>query len=367
MPGLTKNFYKPMKYMTRMKSLTMLVLFCCTVFSPPAAAEKFAGYEECLLERLATSADTMTVRQLKEACRAFPVQQNADAGETDQPEEQTAAAGPENAAVSRRVSQEAKSHQNLFSILPHRPNYILLGSYNNNPNGDALNLDDSEIDNTEVKFQVSFKVPLVRDLLGDDNGHLYAAYTMKSFWQAYNNDISSPFRETNHEPELFFALRSNKKFLGWNNPYILAGFSHQSNGRRGDESRSWNRLYLDFILEKGDFALSIKPWYRLPESDKTYLGDPSGDDNPDIEEYLGYGEITGAWAKGGHTVSVLLRNNLLRHGNRGAVELGWSFPLSDEMPLKGYLQYFNGYGESLIDYNSSANRIGFGFLLTDWL
>ncbi|MFH1216767.1 MAG: phospholipase A [Pseudomonadota bacterium] len=346
---------------------TLLLFISLATTQYAHGAQDFASYEECLMQTLKTAPDSLSVSQLRKSCNGFQVKEETDTTEPPQSTEQAAASSPELTAVSRRVSHEAKSHLNLFSILPHKPNYILVGSYNDTPNGDALNLDDSEIDNTEIKFQVSFKVPLVRDLLGDDNGHLYAAYTMKSFWQAYNNDISSPFRETNHEPELFFALRSNKKFLGWNNPYILAGFSHQSNGRSGSDSRSWNRLYLDFILEKGDFALSIKPWYRLPESDKSYLGDPSGDDNPDISEYMGYGELTGAWAKWGHTVSILLRNNLRRHDNRGAVELGWSFPLSDEMPLRGYLQYFNGYGESLIDYNSSTNRIGFGVLLTDWL
>jgi phospholipase A1 len=64
--------------------------------------------------------------------------------------------------------------------------------------------------------------------------------------------------------------------------------------------------------------------------------------------------------------AVMLRNNL-RSDNLGAVQLDWSFPLpliGDK--LSGYIQYFNGYGEGLLDYNKSVNRISAGFMLTDW-
>lgn len=349
-------------------SLSFQTLLACSLLLLPVAAPAAdrSGFEECLLKALNNADDAMPVGRLKEGCRALFPEKTTQAGSA-------AASAPaddtpdKSAALKRRVAAEAKGYDNLFAIIPHRPNYLLFATYNDSPNGAAQSGDERKTDNLEVAFQVSFKVPLLRDLLGEDNGHLYAAYTMKSFWQAYNNEISSPFRATDHEPELFLALRSGLRLFGWHNPYILTGFSHQSNGRSGDESRSWNRLNLDFLFEKGNYALSIKPWYRLPEDDKTSPADPSGDDNPDIASYLGCGEITGAWTRNRHTVSVMLRNNLRRHDNRGAVEVGWSFPLSVTMPLKGYLHYFNGYGESLIDYDSSSNRIGFGLLLTDWL
>lgn len=330
------------------------------------AAGDFISYEECLAETLKTAADSMTASQVRQACSTYlppAVPAEAPAVSAAAPD----AGQEELSALGRRVNYESKNQGNRFTIIPHKPNYILLASYNDHLSGEGLQLDDSELDHTEVKFQLSFKVPLTKDLFGYEKGRLFAAYTMKSLWQAYNDDISSPFRETNHEPELFISLHNDWEMFGVNNPYILAGFSHQSNGRGGDRSRSWNRLYLDFIFERGDFLLSIKPWYRLPEESKSFLGDPDGDDNPDISSYMGYGELTGAWSKDGHTLSVMLRNNLRNNHNRGAVELGWSFPLGDGLPLKGYLQYFNGYGESLIDYNTSVNRIGVGVLLTDWL
>ena len=62
----------------------------------------------------------------------------------------------------------------------------------------------------------------------------------------------------------------------------------------------------------------------------------------------------------------MLRNNLrVNDVNRGAVELGWSYPVTPK--VRAYVQFFNGYGESLIDYDNSLNRIGFGVMLNDWI
>ena len=60
----------------------------------------------------------------------------------------------------------------------------------------------------------------------------------------------------------------------------------------------------------------------------------------------------------------MLRNNL-RSENKGAIELGWSFPISSR--VKAYVKYFNGYGESLIEYNNAIESFGIGVLISDWL
>ena len=65
--------------------------------------------------------------------------------------------------------------------------------------------------------------------------------------------------------------------------------------------------------------------------------------------------------------SIMSRNNLESGFQRGALQLSWSFPLFKWPYLKGYVQYFTGYGESLIDYDHYVNTIGFGLSLTDCL
>ena len=109
----------------------------------------------------------------------------------------------------------------------------------------------------------------------------------------------------------------------------------------------------------------LKAWWRIPEDEKDDPSDSDGDDNPDIEDYLGNFEFTAVYRNYEHEISVMLRNNLDSDDNHGAIQLGWTFPL--QRRFRGYVQYFNGYGESLIDYNADIERIGIGILLSDLL
>lgn len=314
--------------------------------SPLPAGE---AMDECLMEALRSGQyEEMTVSALRASCA------ERLAGEEDAPE----------AMLESRVKQEERISDWPFAIIPHKPNYFLPVTFNSQTHGDAFSSADGEVDNVEIKFQLSFKFPLWRDLF-DGRADLYAAYTNLSFWQAYNKPLSSPFREINHEPEVFLDIANDWRVLGLKNSHVIVGAVHQSNGRSGTVSRSWNRVYLEMLFERGGFALGLKGWYRLPEHEKAYLLDTSGDDNPDIDRYMGYGEMEAAYKWENQVVAVMLRNNLRADGNKGAVQLDWTFPLSDR--LKGYVQYFNGYGESLIDYNASVNRLGAGILLTDRL
>lgn len=270
--------------------------------------------------------------------------------------------------VEQRVNQELKASDNPFVIMPHKVNYFLPVTYSSSPNSKPF-VEDMEqqgysLDHVEAKFQISFKFPLAYNIFGN-NGHLFFAYTNQSWWQVYNKDSSSPFRETNHEPELFMLFNNDWKIGDFTNSFWGFGVVHQSNGRSGLLSRSWNRIYGNMIFDKGPMAISLNVWWRIPESDKQYAGDPEGDDNPDINDYMGNFELTGLYGPGKHRFSVMLRNNLNTSDNRGAVQLTWSYPILGN--LRFYAQYFNGYGESLIDYNAHTERLGIGVALNDLL
>jgi phospholipase A1 len=147
--------------------------------------------------------------------------------------------------------------------------------------------------------------------------------------------------------------------MGTKLQFINVGFNHQSNGRSEPLSRSWNRIVASAGFEKNNFGLLLRAWSRIPEKE-------SRDDNPDLIKYTGYGELLGTFYWERHRFALMLRNNL-RHNNKGAVQLDWSFPLpfvGDK--ISGYIQFFNGYGEGLLDYNKNTNRISAGFMLADW-
>ena len=262
----------------------------------------------------------------------------------------------EESALDERMGVERSTRYKSFVLTPHKPNYVLPVTYNKTPNNAPIDVaNDGELDNYEIKFQLSVKFPIVDGLFGEQ-GSIQFAYTNLSFWQAYNQTTSSSFRETVHEPEVFLIFENDWSFLGFKNRLIQFGVVHQSNGQSGTLSRSWNRVYADFIFQRDDFYLSFKPWYRI--------SDTGNDDNPDIEDFLGNGEFRAAYASKRQILSVMLRNNF-QSPNYGAVEVNWSLPMSRR--VKWFIQYFNGYGESLIDYNARVNRIGIGIALTDWL
>lgn len=324
-----------------------------------ARSTEFAGddYNTCLVRELQAADDNITVGQIKKRCEMENTA--ADSGDNDP-------AATEKTALERRMKQEYESSSNLWTITPHKQNYILLGAYNfsdpyEQPWEESAST-DLDLNKTEVKFQVSFKFMLWENIFKKkNNGNLYFAYTQLALWQLYNRDISSPFRDTNYEPEAFVAFNTDWDFFGFKNRFFILGVSHQSNGREDPLSRSWNRIYANFIMERGNLVLSLKPWYRLPEA-------VNDDDNPDIEDYLGYGEMRAVYRTGDNTFTLMLRNNLKPvDENRGAVQLDWSFPLPGTDRIKGFVQYFNGYGECLLDYNASTSRLGLGFLLTDYL
>ena len=290
-----------------------------------------------------------------------PVPQAAEKSDTQPVVAQAAPAEPKLlSTLSRHWELDDEAKQGAFLFRPHRPNYFLPIKYssapNNSPYKDTFTQPDLGLNSIETELQLSFKIKAMEGVFGHDNLDLWLGYSIASFWQAYNGTISSPFRETNYEPEAMLVFRTDYELAGFRGRFINLGMAHQSNGRGETLSRSWNRVYAQFGFERDNLAVMIRPWVRIPENNRS-------DDNPDIEDYMGHGDLLAVYRRGRNAYSLLLRNNLKSSDNRGALKFNWSFPLVGR--LKGYVQYFNGYGESLVDYNHKQQSLGFGVSLTE--
>ena len=170
-----------------------------------------------------------------------------------------------------------------------------------------------------------------------------------SLWQMYSPDMSHPFSEPNYEPEIYGSFRPSIDVGGMHWNLLNFGYNPQSNGRSDPISRSWDRLFVEAGFARDSFVLLARAWTRInPPADE--------DDNPDILDYCGYGEVTAFYK---------LRDNSFTLMGQGAAQFTWATrPLLG--PLRGYLQVFTGYGESMIDYNWNQTTIGLGVTVTDW-
>ena len=265
-------------------------------------------------------------------------------------------------ALDKRMKAEQWDSYAPFTLIPHHNNYLMPVTY---VDGIApIMMNDgapAPSDNVEAKFQLSLKTPLWSKIY-NDNGYLFFAFTQQAYWQAYNSEVSSPFRENNYEPELILMFPHYANVEDAASRIIGLSLSHQSNGRSGAQSRSWNRLKLSWVTSIGNVFINFEPYYRFKEDPKESPTDPKGDDNPDITDYMGKFEFNAAYQHDDDIYSLMLRNNLSAN-SRGAVELGWSFPISSN--LRGQLKYFNGYGHSLIDYNVNLEVFALGIVFTD--
>lgn len=245
-----------------------------------------------------------------------------------------------------------------FAFTPYRSTYILGYSYNSSPNSEVFGEVDPErtLMRSEAAFQLSIKAKLWQDVFGRKID-LWLGYTQRAFWQIYDVEESSPFRETNHEPELILSFRTRFRFLGLDGRFVQIGLNHQSNGLSKPLSRNWNRLVASVGLEKGSLSLLVTGWVRV-------LFKPGENENPGITRYLGYGEVQAFYFLGRHRIGLKIRDNLSLRTNRAALQADWSFPLFAR--IGALVQGFFGYGESLIDFDHRVSRVGVGIVLADW-
>lgn len=203
--------------------------------------------------------------------------------------------------------------------------------------------------NSDVKFQLSFMFRLTEATL-PWNSYLFLMYTQKTFWNVFQESL--PMRDINFNPG-----------IGWTKPFFSKDrymgkltllIEHESNGRDGDASRSWNKISLcgSTIIDEW---LMVHAKYWIPIID--------GGNNKDILKYCGI-------YQGGFTVTT--PNKEWSWGLTWVKRQGWnlnfntiwevSWRVSDKMNLNLYAQYYNGYGENLIDYKQFHSRFRVGLV-----
>jgi outer membrane phospholipase A len=214
-----------------------------------------------------------------------------------------------------------------------------------------------------VKFQFSFKYHIVT--LGEGASWvmpptLQFAYTQRSLWEI--GEESSPFYDTSYMPAVFIeALAPESAGDGWFHWLgAAAGAQHESNGRDGDSSRSLNTLFLRPAVAIG----KIDGWHLIIAP--TFYSYIFGlEDNPQLRDYRGYGQLQAIIGRNdGPALSFTGWTG--KSGENYSYQFDLSYPVEpDFMDFRIYLmaQYFNGYGESLLDYDQRSEMLRAGISL----
>ena len=203
-------------------------------------------------------------------------------------------------------------------------------------------------DGWDARFQLSFKYRLFDQSSGYGARQpwlagFYFGYTQTSLWDLSSE--SKPFHDTSYRPSLFWKWeRADQKT--WIDGVRL-GVEHESNGDQGEQSRSINTVFVRpewrFALARGD-TLEFTPKFYA------YL---SKGENPDIAEYRGYTDWRVRYDTGGTWITTAIGR--LGTSGRGSLQVDMSRRTRDMKvgPLSGYLhlQYFNGWGQDILDYN----------------
>jgi outer membrane phospholipase A len=200
-----------------------------------------------------------------------------------------------------------------------------------------------------ARFQLSFKYRLFDNDAGFGRDQpwltgLYFAYTQTSLWDLESE--SKPFFDTSYRPSLFWRwLRTDDRT--WIDG-VRIGLEHESNGQAGLESRSLNIAFLQpewrwKTASLGNYQFTPKAYVYLDKSD-----------NPDIQQYRGYVDWRARWDSGDNWIVTLLGR--LGTAHKGSIQVDLARRARDlKMGLVSgyfYAQYFNGYGESLRDYDT---------------
>ncbi len=246
---------------------------------------------------------------------------------------------------NKSVNFNADSIRNEFDNGPYftlfRDNYFVLGT--------ALGEKPTRF-NSDVKFQISIAQRLTKSTL-PWNTYLFLTYSQKCFWNVFEE--SMPMRDLNFNPGIGLGklLIVKDRLIG----KMMLLVEHESNGRDGEDSRSWNKISLSAsIFVDPQFMVHGKVWIPIID----------GQNNKDILKYSGIYQtgiqVTSKNKRFGMAITLVKRQGFNLNFNT-IIELNYKLFKKDNQYL--FLQYYNGYGENLLDYNKFHSRLRAGIVI----
>ena len=204
--------------------------------------------------------------------------------------------------------------------------------------------------NTNAKFQVSISQKLTKSTL-PWNTYLYLFYTQKVFWNVLEESL--PMTDLNFNPGIGLCkpLFVKNRYIG----KLTFQLEHESNGRDSIQSRSWNRITFGAnIIIDANFSVHGKVWIPIVD----------GENNRDILDYCGIYQVGTSYISPNQRWNasvVLVKRRGWKLNYNTIFELAWKLSNSQNQYL--FLQYYNGYGEGLLDYNKFHSQLRVGIVI----
>jgi phospholipase A1 len=246
------------------------------------------------------------------------------------------------------------SENDILRLFDNQPNF---GMYKDNyiitgvPTNEAINKYTAD-----CKFQVSIRQRLTKTVL-PFNTFLMLTYTQKSFWNIYQKSL--PFGDSNYNPGLTFV----KPVIHKNHlrGVAILALEHESNGRDSLESRGWNYLVLSGVyFFNASFSVQTKIWAGLLDKGDDDL---EGGGNTDLYKYRGYGLIAFNYRSFNDKFRMSAIINPRTKFGRFNTQVELNFKLNAKVNQYFFIQWYNGYGESLLDYNKYTSMLRMGICI----
>lgn len=237
------------------------------------------------------------------------------------------------------------SQQDLMAIIDKMP---VFGIYKDNYFISGIPLNEKITPGSaDAKYQISFRHRITKTIL-PFNTALLLTYSQLSFWNVYEKSL--PFRDSNFNPGLALAKPITHKdhLIG----VASISMEHQSNGRDSTYSRSWNFLSASMTYFQNDqLSLDVKVWIGV-----------LAEENKDLFDYKGFGQVKLNYrTKRDHLrlSATINPRSLLKYNTILEV----SYRPVDSLNQYLFLQWYQGYAESLLDYDQYGSMLRAGICI----